>query len=529
MNLRQPNANEAIGTSNRSRNVAPVSGICTRCVDGCKGSCEIWLSSFRGREVLYPGPFGEITAGADKNYPVDYSHINIQGYAVGARGLPDGVEIGPDTAVFDDVNTETSYGWDLKVPMRLPIFTGALGSTEIARKNWEEFAIGAAISGITLVCGENVCGIDPGLKFDHNHKVAESPEMDRRIETYRRFHEGYGEILVQMNVEDTRLGTAEYVSHKHNLQTIELKWGQGAKCIGGEIKVNSLSRATELKNRGYIVLPDPTRPDIQKAFEDGAIKEFERHSRLGFITKEGFLEEVDRLRDIGFKRVTLKTGAYSMKELAMALRYSSEAKIDLLTIDGAPGGTGMSPWPMMNEWGIPTFYIQALTYQFCEILKQKGMRVPDIAIAGGFADEANVFKALAMGAPYVKAVCMGRGLMIPGMVGKNIGKWLEAGELPKTVSKYGSTVEEIFVSYEEVKEKYGERMKEIPLGAIGLYTYSQRFKTGLQQIMAGSRNWSLKSVSRGDVMALTEEASEISGIPYVMNAYRDEALEILDG
>ncbi|MBN1195096.1 MAG: FMN-binding glutamate synthase family protein [Methanomicrobiaceae archaeon] len=529
MNLRQPNANEAIGTSNRSRNVAPVSGICTRCVDGCKGSCEIWLSSFRGREVLYPGPFGDITAGADKNYPVDYSHINIQGYAVGARGLPDGVEIGPDTAVFDDVNTETSYGWDLKVPMRLPIFTGALGSTEIARKNWEEFAIGAAISGITLVCGENVCGIDPGLKLDHNHKVTESPEMDRRIDTYRRFHEGYGEILVQMNVEDTRLGTAEYVSHKHNLQTIELKWGQGAKCIGGEIKVGSLSRATELKNRGYIVLPDPTRPDIQKAFEDGAIKEFERHSRLGFVTKEGFLEEVDRLRDIGFKRVTLKTGAYSMKELAMALRYSSEAKIDLLTIDGAPGGTGMSPWPMMNEWGIPTFYIQSLTYQFCEILKQKGMRVPDIAIAGGFADEANIFKALAMGAPYVKAVCMGRGLMIPGMVGKNIGKWLEAGELPKTVSKYGSTVEEIFVAYEEVKEKYGERLKEIPLGAIGLYTYSQRFKTGLQQIMAGSRNWSLKSVSRGDVMALTEEASEISGIPYVMNAYRNEALEILDG
>jgi glutamate synthase domain-containing protein 2 len=529
MNLRQPNANEAIGTSNRSRNVAPVSGICTRCVDGCKGNCEIWLSSFRGREVLYPGPFGEITAGADKNYPVDYSHINIQGYAVGARGLPEGTEANPDTAVFDDVNTETEYGWDLKVPMRVPIFTGALGSTEIARANWEHFAVGAAIAGITLVCGENVCGVDPDLKLDNNGKVIKSPEMDRRIETYRRFHEGYGEILVQMNVEDTRLGTAEYVSSKHELQTLELKWGQGAKCIGGEIKVSSLSRATELKNRGYIVLPDPTRTDIQKAFEDGAIKEFERHSRLGFVSKEGFLEEVDRLRDIGFKRVTLKTGAYSMKELAMAIRFSSEAKIDLLTIDGAPGGTGMSPWPMMNEWGIPTFYIQALAYEFCQTLEKKGMRVPDIAIAGGFADEANIFKSLAMGAPYVKAVCMGRGLMIPGMVGKNIGKWLEKGELPKTVSKYGTSVEEIFVSYEELKEKFQGRINEIPLGAIGIYTYAQRFRTGLQQVMAGSRNFSLKSVSRSDVMALTEEAAKISGIPYVMEAYRDEALEILDG
>ena len=529
MNLRTPNANDAVQTSNRSRNVVPMSGLCSRCIDGCKGSCDIWLSSFRGREVLYPGPFSEITAGADKNYPVDYSHLNIQGYAVGARGMPEGVVANPDTAVFEDVNTETEYGWDIKVPMKVPIFTGALGSTEIARVNWEHFAVGAAISGITLVCGENVCGVDPQLKLDSKGKVAESPEMDRRINIYNKFHDGFGEMLVQLNVEDTRLGTAEYVSSKHEIETIEMKWGQGAKSIGGEIKVKSLERALELRNRGYIVIPDPTRPEVQAAYHSGGLREFERHSRLGFVDKAGFLEEVDRLRDIGFKRVTLKTGAYSMKELAMALRYASEAKIDLLTIDGAPGGTGMSPWPMMNEWGIPTFYIQSLAYEFANELEKKGLRVPDLAIAGGFGDEANAFKALAMGAPHFKAVCMGRGLMIPGMVGKNIGKWLEAGELPKTVSKYGSTVKEIFVSYEELRDKYGSRMDDIPLGAVGIYTYTQRFRTGMQQIMAGSRNFSLSSVARSDLMSLTRDAEEVSGIPYVMEAYKSEALEILDG
>ena len=283
-----------------------------RCMDGCKGSCEIWLSSFRGREVLYPGPFGGITAGADKNYPVDYSHLNIQGYAVGAKGLPEDTDANSDTAVFTSVNTITEYGQDRKVKMRLPIFTGALGSTEIARANWEHFAVGAAISGITIVCGENVCGVDPALKLDATGKVSESPEMDRRISTYRKFYDGYGEILVQMNVEDTRLGVAEYVATKHNLDTIELKWGQGAKCIGGEIKVTSLEQALELKRRGYIVLPDPEPKENQDAFKAGALKEFERHSRLGFITKESFLEEIDRLRDIGFRRFTLKTGAYSM-------------------------------------------------------------------------------------------------------------------------------------------------------------------------------------------------------------------------
>ena len=64
--------------------------------------------------------------------------------------------------------------------------------------------------------------------------------MDRRIEVYKRWHREMGEILVQMNVEDTRLGVAEYVIDKHGLDTIELKWGQGAKCIGGEIRVSEL-------------------------------------------------------------------------------------------------------------------------------------------------------------------------------------------------------------------------------------------------------------------------------------------------
>lgn len=120
-NLRRPNASEATGSFNRSRSVVPMSGLCAVCQDGCPGGCEVFFSSFRGREMLYPKPFGNITAGADKNYPVDYSHLNIQGYAVGAEGLPEGVEPSPDTALFPVVNTETEYGWKKKVKMRLPI------------------------------------------------------------------------------------------------------------------------------------------------------------------------------------------------------------------------------------------------------------------------------------------------------------------------------------------------------------------------------------------------------------------------
>ncbi len=528
MNLRRPNANEATRTANRSRSVVPMSGICSRCLDGCTGNCEVFKATFRGRELIYPGPYGEITAGGDKDYPVDYSHLNIQGYALGAEGLPPGVIGDPDTATFPKVDTETEYGWDLKVRMKAPIFTGALGSTEIARRNWDHFAIGAAISGVTLVCGENVCGIDPQLKLDSNGKVISSPDMDRRIEIYRRYHQGYGEILVQMNVDDTRLGVAEYVKEKHGLNTIELKWGQGAKCIGGEIKVNSLERALELQKRGYIITPDPSNPVAQAAFKDGSLKEFERHSRLGFIDEEGFYTEVKRLRDLGFKRVTLKTGAYGLRELAMAIRWGANAKIDLLTLDGAGGGTGMSPWRMMEEWGMPSLYLHSAAYDFCQKLTERGERVPDIAFASGFSSEDGVFKALALGAPFAKAVCMGRALMIPGMVGKNIEQWLKDGKLPNTVGQFGSTPEEIFVCYEDVKGIVGpDAMKNVPLGAVGIYSFSEKIRLGLQQLMAGARCFNVRAITRHQLMSLTEECAKVTGIPYLMDAYRKEAEKIL--
>ena len=158
------------------------------------------------------------------------------------------------------------------------------------------------------------------------------------------------------------------------------------------------------------------------------------------------------------------------------------------------------------------------------------MWVPDIAFAGGFSSEDHIFKAMALGAPYCKAVCMGRALMIPGMVGKNIGRWLdgEDGGLPPTVSKYGSTKEEIFVSYEKLRSIYGKEVDKFPLGAVGIYSASEKIRVGLQQLMAGSRQWRTHLITRSDLAALTEEAANITGIPYIMEAYKEEALKIID-
>ncbi len=47
--------------------------------------------------------------------------------------------------------------------------------------------------------------------------------------------------------------------------------------------------------------------------------------------------------------------------------------------------------------------------------------------------------------------------------------------------------------------------------------------------MAGARCFSIPAITRSDLMSLTEECAEVTGIPYVMDAYREEAEAILFG
>lgn len=520
MSLSKPNRSAATLTTTRVE-VAPVSGLCVTCLDGCEGPCEIGRSALKGREVIYPQPFGKVTAGSDKAYPADLSHFSIQGTCVGAVG----VEADPDIATFPVVDCATELGADGGIKLDFPVFTGAVGSTDIAQINWEDMAVGAAISGVLIIAGENICGMDPQAEFS-NGKIARFPEMERRVDAFKRWYDGKGGIIVQANVEDTKLGVPEYVIEKLGVEIFELKWGQGAKDIGGEVKLRSIERALQLKERGYIVLPDPTNPAAQEAFKSGGISDFERHSRLGMVDEEVFHKEAERLRSLGAKYVTLKTGAYRAADLARAIKYSSDAKIDLLTIDGAGGGTGMSPWRMMCEWGIPTVQLECLTYQMCEKLKAKGAYIPPIAIAGGLSLEDHIFKAIALGAPYVKAICLGRALMTAAMVGKTHGKLMaEKMELEGEDTEEGYL--RLFAVGTQLKDRFGSDFAKLPPGAIGMYSYIDRMRQGLQQLMAGARKFALEYIDRDDLVALTREAADVSGIPYVMEHDLEEVDKIL--
>ena len=524
MTMTKLNRSAATLSKNRTPNsVSPFSGMCATCVEGCIGMCEIGKSAYRGPELIYPQPFGIMTAASEKDYPIDFSHFNIMGTAVGAQGVPADSE----HAVFTNVDLETTIGNENPMKLKLPIIIPGLGSTEVAKRNWDGIAIGSAISGCALTIGENVCGMDDESEIK-NDRIVKSPDMEARIKAFRDWQlDGYGDIVVQFNVEDTNLGVPEYVLTKLGVETVELKWGQGAKDIGGEVKLKTIEKARSMKNKGYIVLPDPDDPQVEEAFRVGGVREFERHSRLGMVTEEGFAQSVKGLRDMGAKRVFLKTGAYRPVDLARAVKYASDNKIDLLTVDGAGGGTGMSPWRMMNEWGIPTVELCCLTYQYVDFLAKKGAYVPDIAFAGGFTMEDQIFKGIAIGAPYVKAIGMARGPLCAAMVGKTVGSKVMEGDLPVYIERYGTSMEEVFFAGVSLREKYGKDFEDLHPGALGVYTYYQRLAQGMSQLMCGARKFALEYITRDDLAALTREASDVSGLPYITELDKEEAWEIL--
>ncbi len=521
------NSSAATLTKNRTEeSISALSGMCVTCVDGCIGMCEIGKSAYRGAEAIYPQPFGVITAASEKVYPVDLSHFTI----LGNLKIIKGMEEDSDKAVFPNVVLERKIGRDKGIKVKLPFIIPGLGSTNVAKNNWEGLAIGSALAGFPLTIGENVCGMDPETKIK-NGKVTYSKDLETRVKLYKEWQiDGYGTIVVQANVEDTRLGVQEYAIKELGVEVAELKWGQGAKDIGGEVKIKDLKKAQTLKDRGYVVLPDPYDKIVIEAFEKGIFHEFERHSRVGMVSLEGFVKRVEELRKAGAKYVFLKTGAYRPQDLARAVKYASVAKIDLLTVDGAGGGTGMSPWRMMNEWGMPIIELWSLLYRYLKKIDEKGEYIPDVAVAGGITFEDQIFKALALGAPYFKLVGMARGFLAAAMVGKNIGQQLEEGGFIPYVERFGRTKEEVFVTAPELKKMVGkEKFEKLPPGAMGLYTYAQRLSQGLKQLMAGSRKFSLDYLERNDIGALTKEAAEISGIDYIMDMDKEEAEKILEG
>lgn len=478
---------------------SPCSGMCTLCVGECSGTCEIGLSAVRGADTVYPNIPGEIQYASAKDYPVDYSHFTINGRVFGALGAPED----SDLATVYHVNTETTIGKTHPVPLALPIILPAL-----AKLNWRDYFGGAAMAGVLTVIGESVVDKDSNLVVE-NGKVTSCPLLHEMFDSFQKYYRGYGQIILQANLDDELRGVLDYGVKEVGFKGIEIKFGQAAKGIQAMGLIGSLEEALKQKHNGNLVLPDPEDPKVQENYKNRMGKPFRLYNRLPMWTEEYLVKRLDEYRAMGAENVYFKMTCYDPQDMEKVLRMAAKCDVDMITFDGAGGGSGGSPIKMMNEWGVPTVAMESVLYGIMERLTKEGIVLPQIAITGGLSTEDHVFKVLSMGAPYVQVVGLCRSAMAAAFAGRTVGQMIAAGNVPKEYAKYGSTVQEIFADLPELRAMYGEEADEFAPGAIGVYSYLNRIGLGLSQFMALNRKFALDYVDRSDILPLTRDAKDL--------------------
>lgn len=499
-----PNLGSSI-TNTRMRtpnNISNFSGMCAVCSMNCTGSCEIGLSALRGSEAIYPYELNNNQFASEKTYPLDFSHFSINGRVFGAKGCPEN----PYSVTFPNADISCEFGVRAKVKLKAPIILPAM-----AKLNWKDYFAGAALAGVLVVIGEDVAGKDKNLVLE-NGRVVSSPLIEEMLGAFREYDRGFGDIILQANYDDENLGVLDYAITKLGVKSVELKFGQAAKGIQGMGRVKTIEEALALQEKGYIVHPDPSDPVVASDYIDGKGPVFEKIGKLPVWNEEILSSRIAQLRKLGAQRICFKTGPFATEDIIRILKIASVNDIDLVTIDTAGGGSGNSPVKMMNEWGIPAVYQESIVYNILKKMESRNYRIPAVAIAGGFAMEDHVFKGLALGAPYVKLIGIGRAAMAAALSGKKVGELIEEGNVPKEYQRFGNTKEAIFGELPQLRKLYGERADQMSTGAIGLYSYINRVSDGVKQLMALNRKFALEYIDRSDIVPLTDIAARVSGI-----------------
>ncbi len=492
------NNNESAFNDSRTRSsrLTPCSGMCSLCAEGCMGTCEIGLSAVLGRAMVYPTNTGANQIASEKNLPIDWSIFNINGRCFGAAGMEEDAE----KATIFNVGVERTVGKRYPIRLAVPFTLPAL-----IKLNWKDYFAAAAMAGTICVIGEGCSGKDPDLVLE-NGKIVKFDKLGEMLGAFRKYYRGYGQIAINVNAEDDAMGLPEFAIREYGLEAVEIKFGQSAKGTQPAVRLNSLEAAVAKKREGLIVWPDPDDEAVREAAEKNAAPCFWTYARLPMWTEEKLAARIEELRALGLKNVFFKMAGFDRRDIERVIRIASELEVDLITFDGAGGGSGYSPDKMMNEFGLPAACIVSAVVPVCDELRAAGRYVPSIAIAGGFSSEDQAYKAFALGAPYITAVGLCRATMAAAMVGAQVGKMLAEKKVPDHLKKYGGTCEELFLELGAVRGMYGDLADDVSMGAVGAYSYLRKMVFGVQHFAALNRKFDLSLASGEDLIPLTQDA-----------------------
>ncbi len=486
-------------TSMRSKHVSPLSGMCSFCSQDCPGTCEIALAAVLGKQTVYPTNTGANQVASEKDYPIDFSHFNINGRVFGAAGAGETYE----EATIWHVNLKRSYGQFKPVEMTMPIILPAL-----IKLNWQDYFGGAAMAGVTCVIGEEARYRDIHFRIEGG-RVVHFPALGGMLDAFRRYDRGYGQIVLQCNVEDDLLGIPEYAAEKYGVDAIEFKFGQSAKGTQPVRRLHDRADAIEKQKAGMLVFPDPLDPVMEELDRQGNCPGFYSYARLPLWDESYLIPRIRQLRELGVTNIYLKMAGYDRKDLERVLRMGSEAGVDMITFDGAGGGTGYSPTKMMNEWGLPAILMQEALLSIDKKMKAENRPLPALTMTGGFSSEDQVFKSLALGGGAVTAVGICRAAMAAAMTGENVGKRIREGKVPRIFQRFGGTVEEIYADLADLRAIYGREADGFSLGAVGVFSYLNKIAFGLRHLAALNRKFDISLLDRSDLIPLTFQAREL--------------------
>ncbi len=387
--------------------------------------------------------------------------------------MANGNSSGPASAVID-VGLETNYGTGKGIGCKFPFKIGAAWTVAAERAIWPGLASGAAIAGVPLWIGENVCGFDLDTKFEHG-KVVSAPELEWRVKWYRNWQlQGYGDLVVQVNPQELLLGMPEYALKHLGVHSFDFRWGNGDKKLNYAVK--ELSAARELRRRGYNMKPDPNDSKAVERMEKGAECEFNVHANSSAVPYDALFKKIHDLRKLGAKHLSITIPGERPTDLARAVRFASQTKLDLLTIDVARNAPA-------------EFY--ELVCSSLQRVQKRGEFVPDLAMASAFESADDIVRVFAMASPYVK-------LVSPG--GSPLEQALHSDQSPEERKRFP----------DELHEMLGDRVNRIPAGGLGVYGFLAGLASGVQERLANLQKASVAALERSDVLLQPALRADIS-------------------
>ncbi len=294
---------------------------------------------------------------------------------------------------------------------------------------------------------------------------------------------GEGGILPEER-ENASLLIAQYASGRFGISAralksadaIEIKIGQGAKAGQGGLLLSEKVSAEISAIRGIPMGTDAVSPS--------------RH--LDIVGPEDLKMKIDELREIteGKVPIIIKYAAGRVKD---DVKIAAKAGADIITVDGAQGGTGAAPDIVLENTGIPAL---AAVVEAHEALVEINMR-DDIGliVSGGIRNGADVAKALALGADAVgisTAILIAMGCKGCGICHSGKCPWGIATQNPNLRKRL-----KVDISTERIENFLKSTIHEL---------------TMLVQVLGKT---DVRNLEREDLRALTLDASEITNIPLV--------------